>query len=352
MERVIQSRLERVKKKRFRKRLFRLFLLTVLIIVGTGSFFAAKLFGALSKGHDDLGKSKWREAQVEIKKDPFTILLIGSDQLTSDTEKKESWRPDVLLVAAINPKTNSMKLVSIPRDTYVEIANTPGHKDKINASAWYGTKNGAGDVKNTIETVQNFLHVPIDYYAKVNFKGFMDAVDTLGGVDVNVPFYFSTQNHLGQSLKFNPGPQHLNGEQALAYVRMRKKDPMNDHGRNKRQQEVIAALLERMLSTQGLAKFTEVTEVVGENFSYSFKPSDFPSLLATYNKVKKNMETIQLKTYGEKRKSGGRSVWFEICSDSERKRVSRILQQQIEYVPKEDMKQSDAYTSEGKNGTR
>lgn len=346
LEKVTQSRLERGRKKRLRKRLFRLFLLAVLLIVGTGVFFAAQIFGALFKGHDNLGKSKWREAQVEIKKDPFTILLIGSDQLSAETEK-ESWRADVLLVAAINPKTNSMKLVSIPRDTYVEIANTHGHKDKINAAAHYGKINGAGDVKNTIETVQNFLHVPIDYYAKVNFKGFMDAVDALGGVDVNVPFYFSTQSHLGKTLKFYPGPQHLNGEQALAYVRMRKKDPMNDHGRNKRQQEVISSLLDRMLSAKGLTKFTKITEVVGENFSYSFDPADFPSLLAAYSKVKKNTETIRLNTYGDKRRVGGKEVWFEICPNTERKRVSQILQKQIEYVPKEEMQPSDAYTSKG-----
>jgi LCP family protein required for cell wall assembly len=344
LERVIQSRADRVRIKRRRKRLLRLFLLAALIIVGTGFFLAAQIFGALFKGHDNLGKSKWREAQVEIKKDPFTILLIGSDQMTTKTEK-ESWRSDVLLVAAINPKTNSMKLVSIPRDTYVEIANTQGHKDKINAAARYGKTNGVGDVKNTIETVQNFLHVPIDYYAKVNLQGFMDAVDALGGVDVNVPFYFSTQSHHGKTLKFYPGPQHLNGEQALAYVRMRKKDPMNDHGRNQRQQEVITALLDRMLSAEGLAKFTSITEVVGENFSYSFAPTDFPSLLATYSKVKKNTETIKLNTYGDKRSAGGREVWFEICSNAERKRVSQILQKQIEYVPKEVMPQSDAYTS-------
>ncbi len=349
LEKVIQSRLERVRKKRRRKRIFRLFILSVLLIFGIVFFFAAQILGFLFKGHDNLGKSRWRESQVEIKKDPFTILLIGSDQMTTDMEK-EAWRADVLLVAAINPKTNSMKLVSIPRDTYVEIANAHGHKDKINAAVLYGKKNGADDVKNIIETVQNFLHVPVDYYAKVNFKGFMEAVDVLGGVDVNVPFYFTTQSHQGKPLKFYPGPQHLNGEQALAYVRMRKKDPMNDHGRNKRQQEVITALLDRMLSANGLAKFTEITEVVGENFSYSFDPTDFPSLLATYSKVKENTETIRLNTYGDKRRVGNRELWFEICPSAERKRVSRILQKQIEYVPKEKMRESDAYTRGRQSG--
>lgn len=351
MERVDQSRIERVNKKRRRKWIYRILILFLVGMIGIGGYLGSQIWNAFASGHDDSQRaSKLRgEDKVEIMEEPFSILLLGTDKVEDGF-----WRPDVIMVATINPKTNSMKLLSIPRDTYVEIANTNGHKDKINSSAFWGKRKGVDEVSNTRETVENFLNIPIDYYAKVDFQGFMDIVDALNGVDVNVPFYFSTQNHEGDPVRFYEGPMHLNGEQALAYVRMRKKDPQGDIGRNARQREVVAALVDKMVSFGGITKFADVTEAVGNNFTYSFKTTDIPSLIATYKKIpKERIETVKLETTSERK--GPNQIWYEIVSQEERIRVSEILQQQLEFEPKQKMGESEAYSSSSssdKEGSR
>ncbi|TCS95638.1 LCP family protein [Hazenella coriacea] len=333
------SRVHRVKKKQNRRWIFRIIIIICIGFMAIGGYFASQILGAFTQGHDSNSKkSGLRDEEVKIKEEPFTIMLLGVDQLSTAEEEKD-WRPDVIMIAAINPNTNSMKLVSIPRDTLVHIANTKG-KDKINHAANNVRHKNIDGVENTRQTVEEFLNIPIDYYAKINFQGFIDVVDALGGVDVNNKFYFSTQSHTGDPLRYSPGPLHLDGEKALAYVRMRKKDINGDMGRNERQRDVVNKLIDQMISFEGFTKFNDVATAVGENLSYSFKPTDIPSLQKTYSNIpKQNTESIELKTHTDKRNG----TFYEICTKEERIRVSDLLQQHLEYVPKEPMKSSDAH---------
>jgi polyisoprenyl-teichoic acid--peptidoglycan teichoic acid transferase len=342
MERITQDRMDRVNRKRRRKWFTRILLFILVMAIGIGTFAGTQIFGAVMKGYDGIiGTSELREKPVEPKTEPFTVLIIGGSD--TDSTDKKGWLPDAIMFAAINPTTNSMKMISIPRDTYVTIANTNGYKDKINAAAMWGRIKGVGDIKNLIQTVEDFLDVPVDYYAKINFKGFIDLVDVMDGVDVNVPFSFRTPGlrkdiRSTKTYSFQKGPQHLNGEEALAYARMRKKDPTGDHGRNVRQQQVLSQLLAKMVQFKGISKFTEITKVIEDNVSYSFNPSDFLTLQTTYHKVKENTEIMKLNTVSEKKKhlfaGKYKDIWFEICSPTEQKRISQALQQQINYTPK------------------
>lgn len=328
MQKRNKSRIDRVSKKRRRKWFKRTVLIGSVLGIVILIYVVAQVWGALSDGHDDLGKSNLRDNQIDLNKDPFAVLLIGSD---ARKEGSQNWRPDVMMVVAINPQKKSMKMVSIPRDTWVEIANTNGGKAKINHAPHYGYTNGIDPIKNTRETVENFLNIPIDHYSKVNFKGFMDAVDILGGVDVNVQRSFTIDSFGGKKLHFKEGHMHLNGEYALAYARMRKQDPLGDKGRNIRQQEVLGEIMSKMVSLQGISQFNELSKKVGENVSYSIKPTDIPSLLAIYKEIpKNNIETLTIQTTFEKRE--GQSV--EIVSEEEQQRIRQILQQQLEWKPK------------------
>lgn len=330
-----RSRLNRVLKKRRQKLLKRALLISSILGMCVLIYFIVQLWGVFAKGHDELAKSKLRENQINLEKDPFAILLIGSD---ARKEGSHNWRPDVLMVVAINPKKKTMKMVSIPRDSWVEIANTNGGKAKINHAAFYGYQHGVDPVQNTRETVEQFLHIPIDHYAKVNFKGFMDTIDSLGGIEVNVKREFTISSFGGKKLHFPKGPQHLNGEKALAYARMRKQDPLGDKGRNIRQQEVLNQIMKKMVSLQAISQFKELSDKVGENVSYSVKLTDILSLMAIYDNIpKSDVETITIQTTFERRE--GQSV--EIISEEEQKRVSRILQKQLEWTPKKDPFESD-----------
>lgn len=284
----------------------------------------------VEKTQKELKLSSKRSEKVDIKKDPFVVLLMGTDGRSASTH---NWRPDVLMLAAINPKTKSIKIISIPRDTYVEIANTNGVRDKINASAAYAYAKKIDPVQNVRETVENLFHIPIDYYAKVNFQGFTNIVDALDGVDVNVPFPFKSKMIGGEVIHFEPGPTHLNGAEALAYVRMRREDPEGDKGRNKRQREVMQNLVDQLTGFDIVTKFPELAKAVQDNFEYSFSLTEISTLAQSYQQSKSNLEEIEIKTTSSRKFLGGVYAYIELLSDEEQHRISQILQEQIEYTP-------------------
>jgi LCP family protein required for cell wall assembly len=321
-----KSRVDRIKKQRRKKIVFSLssVLLFVLIV---GLYFGFQVWGAFANSGKPLAQSKLRDAQVDLNKDPFTVLLIGTDQ----RGHSQDWRSDVLILAAVNPKTKSIKIISIPRDLYVTIPHSGGKKGKINWSGPYG-RNTVGQVENIREAVENLLQVPVDSYAKINFQGFEDIVDALGGVDVDVKFPFHQREIGGKMAYFQPGRHHLNGAEALAYVRMRKQDPKGDLGRNERQREVISSLIDRIASVEGVFHFDDVMKAVGDNFEMSFNPSDIPSLIQLYRQIpKQNIETIEMKvTYSYIHGVGD----VDILRKDEKERIRYILQDQLNYHPK------------------
>lgn len=351
MQRVVQSRVDRVKKKRRRRWVFRITALALILTIAIGSYFGYQVVSALNKSHDtEIGGSKLRSKPVKPKEEPFAVMLLGADTIDVELEKKAGWRPDVIMVAAVNPKTKSIKMVSIPRDTYVKIANTGGHRDKINSAALLA-RNGINPVENVRQTVENLLGIPIDYYAKVNFQGFVDIVDAVGGVDV-----YNTRSFrgpaIGKKIFIGYGDQHLDGMKALAYVRQRKDDPEGDMGRNKRQQEVISKIIDKIASVQGLTKFSDVLEAVGKNFSFNVPLSEVPSMLALYKQIpKENIERIEFKTYTQEFAiiNGIRKkVYWERYNEEDRKKISQLLKQQLNWTGN-DTGSGDAESTENDN---
>jgi polyisoprenyl-teichoic acid--peptidoglycan teichoic acid transferase len=261
------------KKSRRSKRIRRLILLLlILIIVPIGSYLGLmtfKTYVAAEKSYNELDRgnqSSLREEAVTISNDPVSILLIGLENYTTNFK---GGRTDSLMLATFNPKLKTMKLVSIPRDTYVYI-DAKGEKDKITHAY------GVGGRDETIKTVENFLDIPIDYYVEVNFKGFKDIIDEMGGVDVQVPFSFSeyTDTHPRKELHFEEGPATLNGKEALAFARMRKEDPRGDFGRNDRQKDLIKAIIDELSSPSNLLKIDEIATHLGKNVQTNLKMSE------------------------------------------------------------------------------
>src|SRR5690606_4075310 len=179
--------------------------------------------------HEERKPSDKRTEAIDINEaDPISILLMGVDERSGD-----AGRTDTLIVVSVNPNTNSMQMLSIPRDTYVELVGR-GTQDKINHAYAFG------GVDMTIDTVENFLDVPIDYYVKVNMEGLEQIVDALGGIQVESTFAFSYEGST-----FEEGTLTLTGEEALRYARMRKGDPKGDFGRQDRQKQVIAGIIDK-----------------------------------------------------------------------------------------------------------
>ncbi|MGD2059053.1 MAG: LCP family protein, partial [Anaerolineales bacterium] len=176
--------------------------------------------------------------------DLVNIMLLGSDQRPYEY----GHRTDVMMLVSIDPKEHSVKLLSFPRDLYVYI---PGWRvDRINVADGRG---GDEMVKNTI--LYNF-GMEVDHIVRVNFYGFMGVVDALGGIDVQVGGYLSDK--CGRQWTYSPGEYHMDGFQALCYVRMRK--TTGDFDRLRREQEVIMALFREVLSINGLTRVPELYE--------------------------------------------------------------------------------------------
>lgn len=297
--------MKRVKRKKKRPILRRILFLSLLLIIGAGSYIGYVFYQTLeaaNSSYDDLGreKSKLRESAVSISNDPVSILLLGVENYSSGGN---GGRSDTLMVATFNPEDQTMKLLSIPRDTRVEI---PGEGlDKINHSFSKGGK------ELTIETVEDFLEIPIDYYATVNFDGFKNIVDIVGGITVDVPFDFeqNSDDPKAEKLQFFKGPMELDGRYALAYARMRLQDPNNDIGRNERQQQVVKAIIDEIASADTLFKVDQLTDEVGKNVETNMKVSE---LLGFYQKYSgfntNNIETIKLEGVGEY--IGGVAYWL------------------------------------------
>ena len=291
-----RKQMKRVKKKRKRPILRRLLFLALLLFLCVGGYIGYvfyQTFAAANESYDDLGreKSRLRDYAVSISNDPVSILLLGVENYSSGGK---GGRSDTLMVATFNPEDQKMKLLSIPRDTRVEI---PGKGlNKINHSFSKGGK------ELTVETVEDFLNIPIDYYATVNFDGLKNIVDIVGGVTVDVPFDF-TQNSddpKAEKLEFFEGPMKLDGRYALAYARMRLQDPENDIGRNERQQQVVKAIIDKIASAGTLLKVDKLTNEVGKNVETNMRVTE---LLGFYQKYSgfntENIETVKLEGVGE-----------------------------------------------------
>lgn len=223
-----------------------------------------------------------KKRQKDEKRQPFSILLLGVDARPGD-----KGRSDTMIVMSVNPELNSTKMVSIPRDTRTRIVGK-GFEDKINhAYAFSGSM-------MAIETVENFLDIPIDYYVKVNMDGFKDIVNAVGGVSVNNKFPFSEG---GQH--FPKGKMSLNGKEALSYVRMRKADPNGDFGRQQRQRQVIKGVITKGKSLSSITRYEEILNALGENVKTNLTLKEMATIQKDYRSASKDLQQIQLKGNGK-----------------------------------------------------
>ena len=192
--------------------------------------------------------------------EPFTILLMGIDSTAEVLTKNAVACGDTLILITFNPKTLNATMVSIPRDSYLPIACWPNKaENKITHAAGYGTD-------CMINSIQNYVGINIDYYAKINFKGLVKLVDSVGGVEVDVPTTLCTDNSdRWAQVCIQPGRQVLNGEQALVFARNRKQLANGDFGRAEHQQQIIMALINKMKTITKVSQFTTILDTISNS---------------------------------------------------------------------------------------
>jgi len=339
-----QSRIVK-RKRRLRKRVY-LIVIPILVVLIAATALVVRLYlkteAVLSESYVDDGrdKSELRDAEVNPKFDNVSILLMGVD--SSDTrENSDNARTDALMVATLNKDDKSVKLVSIPRDSLVYIPEV-GYETKINHAHAYGQEQAV------IDTVEGLLEIPIDYWVRVNFDSFIDVVDALDGVTMDVPYEFKEQDSQDRpnAIHLYPGVQELDGEQALALARTRKLD--NDIERGKRQQEVLKAIIDRTISLKSILKLDDVVEAVGANMEMSMKTKEAKSFVS-YGTSGKNLKIENITLEGMDYQPGNTYFWK--LDELALEETIKELQEHLEYEPKSTTVENESNSSTSETAT-
>ncbi len=222
----------------------------------------------------------------------INILFLG----IAGPHKSGANLTDTIMIASINTQTNQVALLSIPRDLYVNIPQTDRHT-KINSLYQYGLKQTDNDLNKALEplkkTLKNITSLNIDYWLVMDFAGFKQIVDALGGINITnqrdiYDSHYPGPNYSYETFQLKKGFQHLDGATALKYARMRHNDPEGDFGRAKRQQQILQAIKNKIFSTGTLLNVTSLNKLfvaLGNNLKTNIQPDEFDDFLDLLKKL-------------------------------------------------------------------
>ncbi|KOP83337.1 LytR family transcriptional regulator [Cytobacillus solani] len=301
------------RKKRTWLRVTGIVILFMLICTGVYGYSVYKsLTDAVDTMHQpierELSEKRMEEVTFE-KKEPFSVLMLGVDE-----RKGDRGRSDTMIVLTVNPNQNTIKMLSIPRDTRTEIVGH-GSEDKINHAYAFG------GIEMSMATVEDFLDIPIDYYLQINMEGFKDIVDSVGGVTVNNDLDFTVDgNH------FPKGEITLNGKEALMFSRMRYEDARGDFGRQLRQREVIQAVIKKGASLSSLTNYQKIFSALGKNIKTNLIFNEMVDIQKNYRNAAKTVEPMSIAGDGKLIKD----IYYFIVPDEEKQRVQDELREHLE----------------------
>jgi len=267
-DRIRRNKGRGLKRKKEKKVILITFSILILVIL----IFLLKYLGIFPFSSDILSYNR------------INILIVGCDEI------ENNGRADTIVFLSISPKTKDVLILSIPRDTRVEIPERG--MDKINHAYAFGGK------KLISETVSLFLDVPIHFYAIADFNGFVNIIDELGGVEIDVEKEMHYVDKAGGlDINLYPGKQILNGEKSLQYIRFRH-DQLGDLGRIKRQQKLALAVIEKMMNFDSITKIPQISEEMKGYIETDIKVQDAVALANLFkgiNQEEFKIETIQAK---------------------------------------------------------
>lgn len=322
------------RKKRRNRRIFYIFV--GLFLVGYTLFWKTYNDINLTSNNifNNLNTKNMRESEVTIEAtQPISFAFLGVDN-GAQGRTTDSGRSDAIIIGTVNPKTRTTTLVSLPRDTYALMADYELYEDV----PYYDKLTHAyafGEAEMAINSIQELINIPIDYYVEVNMQGFIDIIDSLGGITVTSPLSFEERGFIFEEDK----EYVMDGEQALVFARMRMFDPEGDFGRQKREKMVIKAMLDKVLSLGTLTNYNSILETLEDNVKTNLTFKDMTTMARTYGKALENFETKNLI---------GEELWLDdiyylYTYPEDRLEVSNKLRDQLEItnIELEDLNLSD-----------
>lgn len=279
------------RKRRWLVSLAVLIILTLVAVTGYGSFKIQNFFDKISNSSQSNNGGNTDEDSEAVKlKSSFAILLLGEDY----REETGSKNTDAIILSIWNPEVKEVTLLSIPRDTKMKI---PDHGNgKINSLF---SKAGP---EGTLETLSEYFNIPVEYYAKIDFRAFEEIIDELGGVQIDVERDMNYHSDAdGTDIHLTKGLQVLNGKQALDYARFRKSsdgNDSNDFERNQRHQKIIEAFSHEVTSIKGIMNIFDLLEVSGEHISTNLSPNQMKSIFFTFNGLRSDdIHSLEMDSY-------------------------------------------------------
>ncbi|WP_232696005.1 LCP family glycopolymer transferase [Brevibacillus daliensis] len=235
---------------------------------------------------------------------PVSLVILGRDT----RNKNGMQNTDVMLVAVINPMNKKVTMLSIPRDTRTKIEGFNGYH-KANSIYYYGElerrqteskgqKADMNGIKLVKKTLEEILGIPIQYSVQVDFQGFTSVIDAIGGVEINIDRELKYNDPTdGTHIDLMPGLQLLNGDQTLGYVRHRKDNRgelyySSDFDRNRRQQEVIKAIMNKISTFDGMTKIPKIVEVSSTYVSTDLTKDQIMGLVFNFKNINSSAITI------------------------------------------------------------
>lgn len=309
----MEHKMKRSKDKKSKKKMWLWIagslLALILVFAGTAYYTVHKTLNKMNTPLLEAINTEGKDQKTVIKKDPFSVLLLGVDEREND-----NGRSDTMIVMTVNPEKKSMKMLSIPRDTRTEIVGNDT-VDKINHAYAFG------GVPMAMASVENLLDIPLDYYVFINMEGFLKMIDTLGGVTIQNDMELTYDKY-----HFPEGEVHLNGEEALIFSRIRYEDPRGDFGRQIRQRQIIEAILKKASTPATLLKTSDILEVVGDNVRMNFSMKELIQLQGLYKKMDSEIEQLSFEAG-----SGTRidNVWYYIPNEEELQNIQTELNEHL-----------------------
>lgn len=320
------------------KKIFLMSLAIVGLTLGAGLIYGASLLnfstGTISKTYKQLdGEEKITPIDAT---EPLTILLMGvdMDQATRGGDW-EGGRSDSMILVTVNPKTKETNMMSLTRDIMVEIAEANGESsgtvEKLNHSYSYG------QAPMAIATIEKMMDINIDRYIEINMDGLVELVDAVGGIEVNntLGFPISISEHEPAYTSIvQPGKQLVNGDQALVYARMRYDDPEGDIGRQRRQREVITAIIKKLLQLDGFTQYKKILTAISNNMrtNIEISPATIPNLLGYKDSVSK-LNSYQLRGVDQMVDA----IYYQLPTSTHLLEMQNVLKKSIGLEEKTDL---------------
>ena len=275
---------DKKRRKKKRRRIILIILAVILLII---AIFLIDVFRRASTAfremYEPFGDAVVDRRQEEglpdlnLGEDPFSVLILGLDEGRSDS----------MMVATVNPNEGTTYLLSIARDTMVPI---PGHgSTRINHAFAYG------GIDLAVNTVQEFLNIPIDYHASLYMGQFHALVDAFGGVRV----YNDTVAFSMGGYDFPLGYNDLSGSAAYYYARMRYEDPRGDFGRQERQRDILGAMANELAGVTVVTRYQQILDSVGDHMRTNVSLNEMMTISMNYNRSLRNITNLYLRAPGQ-----------------------------------------------------